>query len=184
MAQTGTPPRTGSPWLQLFPQPVRTPQGLFEPLPSPTFLVVLGLVLAAAIALTLLERGHAYFSAIFPVAVYARLVMLRVRWRGQPGAPIVMLDGSTLQLRMPNDLGRVRDIELTGIRTISFYGPGLLELAVIHNDGRVDRYHPAWGHRRSRQVMSFLQDALPDQVEIREGDLPTFFETVRGQYDP
>ncbi len=181
--EDGTPMKVHLRDRRFFRAIVRTQRGLFEPVPSLPFAVALGAVIVvSAVALAL--RGHWPVTPLIALAFYACYAWSRFRSPDPDGWPILILEGETLRLRMPNYFWRVFTIDLAGVRTLSFYGPGRGKLAVIHADGKVDKYDPGWGNRLRIAIMHFLDEALAGSVEVRQCEFPTFFQDVRGQYEP
>lgn len=146
--------------------------------------MVLSLLLAGLCAV-LLWLGLVGWAGIIPVLmIYTVQAVRGIRHRQPEGLPIITLDGDTLNLYLPSHLGRVIPVELNQVQALSFYGRALSEFAVIRRDGSVERHYPAWRTTVRVQIQQFLEEELAGRVEVRQGEVPSFFEDVRGQYKP
>jgi hypothetical protein len=172
-------------WLRAQPL-IRTPAGLFAPRPPLPLMLGAGLLLVAVIAFVLIRTGDPFrlVGVAPPALLYLWQLAEYIRYRDLEGRPIATLDGDLLELSIPNYFGRTLRIDLKDAAALSFYGRARAEFAVIRHGDRVERHYPAWNERTRVQIQQFLEDTLAGRVEVRLGEVPDWFDEVRGRYEP
>jgi hypothetical protein len=166
----------------LFPDLLKDADGVYQPLPPAwlQFSLLGGGLLAGG--LMTYSKGGPWMSFAVPVGLAigfgVRSALALRRW-GLRGQPLVRIAGGALTIRGGDKSGRDFEMPLVQVAHLVIYGPtGHRTYRFVQPDGSWREARPQWRPKAEALVLTFLQEALREQVVVEEPQ--TAFAQARG----